>query len=91
MQPQERPAETALLRRIREGTYADSTAALHGGTGLKTTRPREDARRIIREAVGTGDDTVVRFCGWGATAAIDNLDVLRLPVPHEGASADGDQ
>ena len=29
------------------------------GTGLQTTRLREDARRIIRDAVGGDDDTVV--------------------------------
>src|SRR3990170_7184154 len=29
------------------------------GTGLQTTRLREDARRIIRDAVGGDDDTCV--------------------------------
>ena len=38
------------------------------GTGLATTRLREDARRIIRDAVrGTADDLVI-FCGSGAPA-----------------------
>src|SRR5512139_2068782 len=38
------------------------------GTGLQTTRLREEARRAIRDAVGgTGDDLVI-FCGSGATA-----------------------
>src|SRR5215470_4477840 len=41
------------------------------GTGLQTTRLREDARRIIRESVGGDDDTVVIFAGNGSTAAID--------------------
>ena len=33
------------------------------GTGLQTTRLREDARRIIRDAVGGDDETVVIFAG----------------------------
>ena len=41
------------------------------GTGLATTRLREDARRIIRHAVGGADDDLVIFCGSGATGAIE--------------------
>ena len=33
------------------------------GTGRQTTRLREDARQIIRDAVGGDDDTCVIFCG----------------------------
>jgi len=52
------------------------------GTGLQTTRLREDARRIIRDAVGGDDDTVVVFCGSGSTGAIDKLiGILGLRVP----------
>jgi selenocysteine lyase/cysteine desulfurase len=52
------------------------------GTGLQTTRLREDARRIIRDAVGGDDETVVVFCGSGSTAAIDKLiGILGLRVP----------
>src|SRR5438046_2705593 len=52
------------------------------GTGLQTTRLREDARRIIREAVGGDDDTVVIFTGAGSTGAIDKLvHILGLRVP----------
>src|SRR5665811_1052529 len=41
------------------------------GTGLQTTRFREDARRIIRDAVGaTAADHVVLFAGSGSTGAI---------------------
>src|SRR3954452_24716262 len=41
------------------------------GTGLQTTRLREDARRIIRDGVGGDDETVVIFTGSGSTSAID--------------------
>src|SRR3954453_10628591 len=54
------------------------------GTGLQTTRLREDARRIIHDAVGGDDETVVIFCGSGATAAIDKLiQILNLRVPAD--------
>jgi selenocysteine lyase/cysteine desulfurase len=53
------------------------------GTGLQTTRLREDARRIIRDAVG-GDDTLVLFCGSGSTGAIDKLiGILNLRIPAD--------
>jgi selenocysteine lyase/cysteine desulfurase len=42
-------------------------------TGLRTTKLREHARAVIREAVNGGDDDLVIFCGSGATAAIDKL------------------
>ncbi|HEY9495963.1 MAG TPA: aminotransferase class V-fold PLP-dependent enzyme [Intrasporangium sp.] len=52
------------------------------GTGLQTTRLREDARRIIRDAVGGDDETVVIFAGSGCTGAIDKLiGILGLRVP----------
>jgi selenocysteine lyase/cysteine desulfurase len=54
------------------------------GTGLQTTRLREDARRIIRDAVGGDDDTVVLFCGSGSTAAVDKLiGILNLRIPAD--------
>src|SRR6186713_2261598 len=43
------------------------------GTGLQTTRLREDARMIIRDAVGGDEQTVVIFTGSGATSAVDKL------------------
>ncbi|MEU5894222.1 aminotransferase class V-fold PLP-dependent enzyme [Streptomyces sp. NPDC047461] len=42
-------------------------------TGLQTTRLREDARRIIHDAVGGTEDDLVIFCGSGATAAVNKL------------------
>jgi selenocysteine lyase/cysteine desulfurase len=52
------------------------------GTGLQTTRLREDARRAIRDAVGGDDETVVVFAGSGCTGAIDKLvGILGLRVP----------
>jgi selenocysteine lyase/cysteine desulfurase len=52
------------------------------GTGLQTTRLREDARHIIHAAVGGNDDTCVIFCGSGATGAIDKLiGILGLRLP----------
>jgi selenocysteine lyase/cysteine desulfurase len=52
------------------------------GTGLQTTRLREDARRLIRDAVGGTDEDVVIFGGSGATAAINKLvGILELRLP----------
>ena len=55
------------------------------GTGLQTTRFREDARRIIAEAVGaTHADHVVLFAGSGSTGAIDKLiDCLEIRLPAD--------
>lgn len=53
-------------------------------TGLQTTRFREDARRLIRNAVGGSDQDVVIFCGSGATGAINKLvDILNLRLPRD--------
>jgi selenocysteine lyase/cysteine desulfurase len=54
------------------------------GTGLQTSRFREDARRVIRDAVGGTDDHAVVFCGSGSTAAINRLvEVLNLRLPAD--------
>jgi selenocysteine lyase/cysteine desulfurase len=51
-------------------------------TGRQTNRFREDARRLIRDAVGGGDEDAVIFCGAGATGAIDKLlGILELRLP----------
>ena len=44
------------------------------GTGLQTTRFREEARDIIRAAVGaTREEHAVIFAGSGSTGAVDRL------------------
>ena len=54
------------------------------GTGLQTTRFREQARETIRTAVGAGDEHAVIFCGSGSTGAIDKLiAVLNLRLPAD--------
>ena len=62
---------------IYANTHTESS-----GTGLQTTRFREEARNIIREAVGATNDHAVIFCGSGTTGAIDRLiGVLGLRIP----------
>ncbi|MET7328116.1 aminotransferase class V-fold PLP-dependent enzyme [Nonomuraea sp. NPDC005650] len=52
------------------------------GTGLQTSRLREEARRTVHDAVGGGPDDLVIFCGSGATAAVNKLvGILELRVP----------
>jgi selenocysteine lyase/cysteine desulfurase len=54
------------------------------GTGLQTTRLREDARAAIHRSVHGTDDTVVIFAGSGSTAAIDKLvGILGLRIPAD--------
>jgi selenocysteine lyase/cysteine desulfurase len=52
------------------------------GTGWQTSRLREDARRLIRDAAGGTEDDLVIFCGSGATAAVNKLiGILELRIP----------
>ncbi len=54
------------------------------GTGLQTTRLREDARRLVAEGVGANDDYAVIFAGSGCTGAIDKLvGILNLRLPAD--------
>ena len=54
------------------------------GTGLQTTRFREEARRIIASCVGATGEHAVLFCGSGTTGAIDHLvRVLGLRIPGD--------
>ena len=58
---------------IRESVlpFYANTHTETSGTGLQTTTFREDARNIIRDAVGADDSHAVIFAGSGATGAID--------------------
>jgi selenocysteine lyase/cysteine desulfurase len=53
------------------------------GTGLQTTRFREDAREIVRKSVGaTKADHAVIFAGSGSTGAVDRLvSILGIRLP----------
>lgn len=54
------------------------------GTGLQTTRLREDARQIIKDSVNGDADTCVIFCGSGSTSAINKLiGILNLRIPAD--------
>jgi selenocysteine lyase/cysteine desulfurase len=55
------------------------------GTGLQTSRFREEARRLVLEGVGGDPERhAVVFCGSGSTAAINRMvDVLGLRLPAE--------
>jgi selenocysteine lyase/cysteine desulfurase len=55
------------------------------GTGLQTTRFREDARDIVREALGGNKrDHALIFCGAGSTGAVDKLvAILNLRIPAD--------
>ena len=53
------------------------------GTGLQTTRFREEAREIVRRCIGATDEHAVLFCGTGSTGAIDLLvRILGLRIPE---------
>ena len=68
----------AVVLPLYANTHTESS-----GTGLQTTRLREEARRIIGRCVGaTHDEHAVVFCGSGATHAIAKLiGVLGLKIP----------
>jgi selenocysteine lyase/cysteine desulfurase len=64
-------------------TYAN-THTESSGTGRQTTLLREEAREVVRAAVGGDDDVVVIFTGSGATGAIDKLvRILGLRLPPQ--------
>ncbi|MDJ0952344.1 MAG: aminotransferase class V-fold PLP-dependent enzyme [Acidimicrobiia bacterium] len=69
---------------IREAVmplYAN-THTESSGTGLQTTRFREEAREIVRQCVGATDEHAVLFCGSGMTGAVDRLiGVLGIRIP----------
>lgn len=71
---------------IREAvlpTYAN-THTESSGTGRQTTQLREEARRVIRDAIGGDEDVLVIFTGSGATGAIDKIvRILGLRIPSQ--------
>ncbi len=72
---------------IREAVlplYAN-THTESSGTGLQTTRFREEARRLVLDGVGGSPERhAVIFCGSGSTAAINRMvDVLQLRIPAD--------
>jgi selenocysteine lyase/cysteine desulfurase len=70
-----------LIREQVLPCYAN-THTESSGTGLQTSRLREDARRLIRDAVGGTEQDLVIFCGSGATAAVNKLvGILELRLP----------
>lgn len=73
-----------LIRDAVLPLYAN-THTESSGTGLQTTRFREDARAIIRRAVGANEeDHAVIFCGTGSTGAIDRLvGCLNMRIPND--------
>ena len=70
------------IRTVVLPLYAN-THTESSGTGLQTTRLREEARAIIGQCVGARrDEHAVVFCGSGATHAIAKLlGVLGLKIP----------
>jgi selenocysteine lyase/cysteine desulfurase len=72
-----------FIREVVLPLYAN-THTESSGTGLQTTRFREEAREIIRTAVGAGHEHAIIFCGSGSTGAINRMvDVLNLRIPAD--------
>jgi selenocysteine lyase/cysteine desulfurase len=54
------------------------------GTGRQTTRFREEARAIIKEVAGAGEEDALIFTGSGATGAVHTLiEVMNLCLPAD--------
>lgn len=74
--------EQVILQRVLPA-YAN-THTESSGTGLQTTRLREEARSIIAESLQADDDYVVIFAGSGATGAIDKMVAcLEIRIPAD--------
>jgi selenocysteine lyase/cysteine desulfurase len=72
-----------FIRREVLPLYAN-THSETSGTGRQTTRFREEARGIIKEAVKAGPQDALIFCGSGATGAVHTLiEVLNLCLPSD--------
>ena len=75
-----------FIRREVLPLYAN-THTETSGTGRQTTRFREEARRIIKDAAGAGPEDVLIFTGSGATGAVSTLiEVLNLCLPSDLSS-----
>ncbi len=54
------------------------------GSGLITSRLREQARALIKKSIGAGKDDALIFCGSGMTSAANRLvAILGLSLPKE--------
>lgn len=63
--------------------YANTHTEI-SGTGRQTTRFREEARQLVKAAVGAGDEHALIFCGSGATGAVNKLlAILNLRIPND--------
>ena len=72
-----------FIREVVLPLYAN-THTESSGTGLQTTRFREEARRVIKQALGATDEHALIFCGSGSTAAVNRLvAVLNLRIPKD--------
>ena len=73
-----------FIRDVVLPLYAN-THTESSGTGLQTTRFREEARGIIRASVGANAaEHAVVFCGSGSTGAINRMvEVLNLRIPAD--------
>ena len=70
------------IRDVVMPLYAN-THTESSGTGLQTSRFREDAREIIRRCVEADEDHAVLFVGSGCTGAIDRMiRILGLSIPR---------
>jgi len=68
---------TDVVLPLYANTHTESS-----GTGLQTSKFREDARSIIRRCVNATDDHAVLFVGSGCTGAVDRIvRVLGLSIP----------
>jgi selenocysteine lyase/cysteine desulfurase len=71
----------AWLSQVRP-YYANTHTAI-SSTGRVMSGLREQARSVVRRAVGAGPDDVVMFVGSGATAAINKLvGILGIRIPE---------
>lgn len=69
------------IRSVVLPLYAN-THTESSGTGLQTTRFREEARQLIARCLGATEQHAILFCGSGSTAAIDRMiGVLGLRIP----------